>query len=106
MTTKQPTLEEAQALVAKLQQAEVSKRFNSMESIKETILSLIEQNPEYEGTVATVLDQDDNVRKESYGIEGGLMFLTELVNALISGSGYKAVKPFSSSKKVNLVKVN
>jgi hypothetical protein len=106
MTAKQMSIEEHEAEIRKLKAEQNSKQFNSIESIRKSILSRIEPNPEYEGKAATVKDSDDGVRKESYGIDGGLEFLTELVNALIDGSEYKAVKPFPSSKKVNLVKVN
>lgn len=102
MTSK--TIAELEAELAKAKAQVNIERFNSLESIKETILSEIKKNPDYEGKPATVLDSDDDIRKESYSVS--LEFVAELVNSIIKGSEYKAVKPASTSRRVNLVKVN
>jgi hypothetical protein len=105
MVSKDMTLEEAQALVQELQIKENNEKYDSIESIKSTLLGLIEKKPDFDGVEATVKDSTDNIRKEAYIIAGGLQTITNLVNSFLEGSEYRAVKPFSSSRQINLVRV-
>ena len=98
------SLDEALALVEQLQSKE-SEKYDSIENIKSTLLALIEKKPDYEGKESTVMDSTDKVRKTAYEFQGGLQTVTNLVNSFLEGSEYRAVRPFSSSRQINLVKI-
>jgi hypothetical protein len=100
MTRQQTELEQAEAVVAKLQAEANKAKFSSIANMQDTLVDNIHEHI-YDGKRQTVLDVD--TRKESFRAD--LSLVTDLVNAILAGSNYKAVEPKGSSKSLNFVEV-